>query len=86
MSRCMSPETLSGGEIIDSSSDLMSMGGGIWVRRADMELIGVGKVIPDDCNGVLFGSDPSGLLRYVVSGRGGLGVSCIVVAGVGDED
>jgi len=62
------------------------MGGGMVVRIVDMELIGVGNVIPDDCNGVLFGSDPSGLLRYVVVDRGGFGVNCIVVAGVGDED
>jgi len=76
--------TLRGGEIMDSSSDFMSIGGGIVVRSADIELMGVGKVIPDDCRAVLLGSEASLLrLRYVVVGRG---VSCIVVAGVGEED
>lgn len=71
---------------MDSSSDLMSMGGGIVVRRVDIELMGVGKVIPDDCKGVLFTTVPSGLFRYVVVARGGIEVSCIVVAGTGDDD
>ena len=45
-----SPWTLRGGDISDSSSDLMSIeGGGIWVLRADIELMGVGRVIPDVC-------------------------------------